>query len=94
MLKLTLQTFFTHFPDLFIKILEETNFELFQASGIFHVLPQIKFRIFQNKYIVSVDASKPLSLISELHRFFFYKSVIFGFFGFDLNALKKNSYGN
>ena len=45
--------FSTHFSTNFCKILKESNVGLFQASKISHVLPQIKFWLFQtNSFLV------------------------------------------
>ena len=59
--------FLSHLSTHFCKIIKESNFGLFQAPGIFHVLPKIIFRLFQS--IGGVDPSEPLSFVGELHRF-------------------------
>ena len=83
------ELFSTQFLVPFCTLIYKRNLGLFQASGIIHVLPQIKIRYFQTQIIVDPSTPKPLSFVGELHRFFLYKSVILTFFGFDRNALKK-----
>ena len=64
------ELFYTHISTHFCKIPKESNFRLFQAPGIFHVLPKIELRLFQKRSIGGVDPSKPLSFVGKLHRFF------------------------
>ena len=73
------ELFYTNFSTHFCKILKESNFGLFQASGIIHVLPKINFWLFQMKSNLILDPSKALSFFGELHRFFYIKSVILDF---------------
>ena len=90
-LKLLRWTFFHPIFSPFMWIaLEKKNIRLFQASGIFHVLPKINLWLFQKKPIVGLHPSKPLSCDGELYRFLYLKGRFFLFFNFDRNALRKN----
>ena len=82
-------SFFHAFPTHFCKILKESNVGLFQASKISHMLPQIKFLLFQKKSIFSVDPWKALRFVGELHKFCNIKVWFLDFF-----LLSKVSYSN
>ena len=87
-------TFFHPIFSPFMWIALEKNFRLFQASGIFHVLPKITLLIFQKKSIVGLHPSKPLNCDGELYRFLYLK-VWFFYFSILIEMLReKISYSN
>ena len=44
---------------------------MFQASGIYHVLPPNKGNVFSEKSIKNLNPPKPFIFLGELNRFFF-----------------------